>query len=51
MHIVVWMFWQQSSDLSELKFDVKFCEIKVEDLQATPLILLAYVGVRDIEKF
>ena len=29
------------SNLNELKFDVKFCEIKAEDFQATFLILLA----------
>ena len=27
--------------LNELKFDIKFCEIKAEDFQATFLILLA----------
>ena len=29
------------SNVNELKFDVKFCEIKAEDFQATFLILLA----------
>ena len=29
------------SNLSELKFDVKFCDTKVENFQATFLILLA----------
>ena len=28
------------SNLNELKFDVKFCEIKAEDFQATFLIVL-----------
>ena len=29
------------SNINELKFDVKFCEIKAEDFQATSLTLLA----------
>ena len=28
-------------NLNELKFDVKICEVKAEDFQATSLILLA----------
>ena len=34
-------FGNKCSNLNELKFDVKFCEIKAEDFQATFLILLA----------
>ena len=30
-----------NTNLNELKFDVKFCEIKAEDFQATVLVLLA----------
>ena len=32
---------KKRSNLNELKFDVKLCEIKAEDIQATFLILLA----------
>ena len=39
------------SNINELEFYVKFCEIKAEDFKATFLILLANVGVGDIEKF
>ena len=39
------------SNLSELNFDVKFCEIKAVDFQATFLILLAKRRSRGIEKF
>ena len=35
------------SNLNELKFHVKFCEIKAEDFQATFLILFAYRWSRE----
>ena len=37
MHLKV----SEALNLNELKFDVKVCEIKAEDFQATFLILLA----------
>ena len=41
LHCVVWKFWHKRSNLIELKFDVKFCEIEAEDFQATFHILLS----------
>ena len=40
-----------ATNLNVLKFDVKFCEIKAEDFQATSSSYWPNVGVGDIEKF
>ena len=41
LHCIVRRSSNKRSNPNELKFDVKFCEIEAEDLQATFLILLA----------
>ena len=51
LHCVVWTFWQQTLNLNELNFYVKFCETEAGNIQATFHILLAYVGVGYLEKF
>ena len=37
------------SNLNELKFDVKFCEIKAEGFQTAFFMLFAKLGVGDID--
>ena len=41
LHALYGRSGNKGSNLNELKFDVKFCEKKAEDFQATFLILLA----------